>query len=166
MTSPPSISYRIARVTDLPRIITMVPKIGANAAHAAHFEHLLGQNRCWVAETDHVSDSQDTAPGAALLVGVAIVSHYFYGRPFLEFVWVDASYRRGGIAYALVHQCEQHHTDDRIFTSTNTSNAPMRALLHKMGWIESGVIDNLDPGDPELVFVKLRAPSVVATTQT
>jgi len=43
---------------------------------------------------------------------------------------------------------------DRVFTSTNESNAPMRALLGQCGYKPSGSIDNLDPGDPELVFVK------------
>jgi hypothetical protein len=30
----------------------------------------------------------------------------------------------------------------------------MRALLAKRGYTDSGRIENLDPGDPELVFVK------------
>jgi hypothetical protein len=30
----------------------------------------------------------------------------------------------------------------------------MRTLLAKRGYIPSGRIENLDPGDPELVFVK------------
>jgi hypothetical protein len=30
----------------------------------------------------------------------------------------------------------------------------MRALLEKCGYAPSGRIENLDPGDPELVFVK------------
>lgn len=42
----------------------------------------------------------------------------------------------------------------KLFTSTNESNAPMRALLLRLGFEASGVIHNLDPGDPELVFFK------------
>ena len=30
----------------------------------------------------------------------------------------------------------------------------MHALLHKLGYVRSGTIDNLDEGDPEWVFVK------------
>jgi hypothetical protein len=30
----------------------------------------------------------------------------------------------------------------------------MRALLAKRGYTDSGRIENLDPGDPELVFVE------------
>ncbi len=45
----------------------------------------------------------------------------------------------------------------RVWTSTNESNAPMRALLGSAGFVESGRVDNLDPGDPELIFVRLPA---------
>ena len=40
----------------------------------------------------------------------------------------------------------------KLFTSTNQSNTPMQALLALLGYVRSGVIDNLDPGDPELVY--------------
>ena len=69
--------------------------------------------------------------------------------------WPNAIYT-GGVGLALMAQCERDHDADRIFISTNKSNAPMRRLLDKAGWRPSGQIDNLDPGDPELVFVKFR----------
>ena len=46
---------------------------------------------------------------------------------------------------------------EKLWTSTNQSNAPMCALLSRLGFILSGQIDNLDDGDPELVFVRLPA---------
>jgi len=42
----------------------------------------------------------------------------------------------------------------RAFTSTNASNEPMQKLLGKFGFIESGHVENLDEGDPEIIFVK------------
>ena len=38
--------------------------------------------------------------------------------------------------------------------ATNLSNLPMQALLAKLNYQLSGVIHNLDEGDPELVFFK------------
>ena len=32
----------------------------------------------------------------------------------------------------------------------------MRALLDRLGWMRCGWIDQLDPGDPELIYVLLR----------
>jgi RimJ/RimL family protein N-acetyltransferase len=43
------------------------------------------------------------------------------------------------------------------FTSTKTSNIAMRQLLKRLGFAESGQIENPDDDDPELVFVKLRS---------
>ena len=43
-----------------------------------------------------------------------------------------------------------------MFTSTHASNLPMQALLAKSGFEPSGIIHNLDPGDPELVYVRFR----------
>jgi hypothetical protein len=35
------------------------------------------------------------------------------------------------------------------------SNTPMRELLSQLGYQSSGVVENLDPGDPELIFMKI-----------
>jgi ribosomal protein S18 acetylase RimI-like enzyme len=89
-------------------------------------------------------------------VGYAVVTRHFFNFPFIDLLHVSDAQRRGGIGQALMDHCEVAHDADRIFTSTNESNAPMRRLLAKADWRVSGVIENLDPGDPELVFVKFR----------
>lgn len=81
----------------------------------------------------------------------------FFDKDFIALVVVDETLRRRGIATALMRKAEEIAHGDRIFTSTNESNAPMRAVLARLGYLPSGVIDNLDPGDPELVFVKFLA---------
>ena len=43
---------------------------------------------------------------------------------------------------------------DKLFTSTNQSNEPMQQLLTRLGYKPSGVIYNVDPGDPELVYFR------------
>jgi RimJ/RimL family protein N-acetyltransferase len=84
------------------------------------------------------------------------VTRHFYGFPFVDLVHVAEAQRRSGAGSALMAHCEQVHDADRIFTSTNESNEPMRALLAKAAWRPAGVVHYLDPGDPELIFVKLR----------
>jgi len=39
-----------------------------------------------------------------------------------------------------------------LFTSTNESNKPMDALLQLLGYVPGGVIENLEPGDPEKLY--------------
>nr|WP_207930214.1 hypothetical protein [Pseudomonas aeruginosa] len=65
--------------------------------------------------------------------------------------------RRGFLVERLAQ--EQCRVAEELFTSCNRSNLPMRRLLEREGFQPSGVIDNLDEGDPELVFVRFLAPS-------
>lgn len=92
--------------------------------------------------------------GAGQIVGCAICDRQFFGRPFLSRVFVAAPHRRRGVASHLVRRFEAQAAGQTVFTSTNISNAPARSLFAALGYMESGVIFNLDPGDPELVLVK------------
>jgi GNAT superfamily N-acetyltransferase len=87
-------------------------------------------------------------------VGYGIFSQNFFERDFVDLLIVSEGARRAGIGTAILHAIEQNCAADRLFTSTNESNVPMRALLEKCGYEPSGHIENLDPADPELVFVK------------
>jgi GNAT superfamily N-acetyltransferase len=89
-------------------------------------------------------------------VGFVIASRRFYDYPFVDLLVVADAERRDGVGSLLMARCEEAHDADRLFTSTNQSNRPMQALLAGRGYQPSGVIENLDPGDPELVFVKFR----------
>jgi|SRR5580692_9508816 len=131
-------------ITDLDLIAGADPRLKDDPALRRHYGELLGAGLSWAA----------VAEGRAL--GFALVTRHFFAFPFVDLVVVAESARRHGVGLALMAQCERDHDADRIFTSTNKSNAPMRRLLDKAGWRPSGQIDNLDPGDPELVFVKFR----------
>lgn len=85
--------------------------------------------------------------------GFAVVGEFF-GHPFLELIVTAASFQRRGVASALMAKIEQSHLDQRLFASTNESNAVMRDLLTARGYAPAGQIDHLDPGDPELFFVR------------
>ena len=137
---------RQASVQDAPTIGGIDAAAGvARAPHVpALIAELLAVGMSWIAE----------AAGAP--AGYAIVSRRFFSRPFVELLAVDPAWRRQGFASALMERCERAHDGDRLFTSTNQSNLAMRALLAKAGFEPSGLIENLDPGDPELVFVKFR----------
>lgn len=101
------------------------------------------------------------ARGACLLAhyrcttaGFAIWDTRFYEYPFVWLLEVRPAHRRRGVACALMRHVEEACGADRVFTSTNESNAPMRALCAKLGYALSGRIDNLDEGDPELVYCR------------
>jgi GNAT superfamily N-acetyltransferase len=118
-----------------------------DAHRAALVPTLLAFGMSWIAEADSAA------------AGYAIVSKRFFSRPFVELLVVAPAHRRQGVGEALMARCEEAHDGGALFTSTNQSNTAMQALMAKAGYGASGIIYNLDPGDPELVFVKFRTPA-------
>jgi ribosomal protein S18 acetylase RimI-like enzyme len=81
----------------------------------------------------------------------------FFGHTFLAYLAALPQYRRNGLAGMLLNATERRAVTDRVFSSTNVSNAAMQAVFDRYGWRRCGQIDELDPGDPELVYVKFPA---------
>ena len=100
------------------------------------------------AGTCHVADS-----GGELL-GYGVLSHTFYGHGFVELLYVHPGRRRRGAGAALLLHFESLCRSPKLFTSTNLSNLPMQSLLNRAGYALSGVIHNLDEGDPEVIYFK------------
>jgi GNAT superfamily N-acetyltransferase len=84
---------------------------------------------------------------------------HFFGRDFIELLVVDAAFRRAGIGRALLRYALDTAQSAQVFTSTNASNRPMRALLRAAEWSFSGQLDGLDEDDPELFFYQTRGPA-------
>jgi ribosomal protein S18 acetylase RimI-like enzyme len=88
------------------------------------------------------------------IIGYGVLNYRFYDNGYLDLLYVDANFRRMGAGEALVKHLESLCQTPKLFTSTNLSNLPMQSLLAKMGYVLSGVIHNLDEGDPEIVYFK------------
>ena len=109
------------------------------------------QIRTWISEGQTFVAHHD-----GRIVGYGVLQHSFFGRAFIAMVYVDPSERRRGLGTRIVEHLEQRAETPRVFTSTNQSNVPMQRLLERLGYERSGSIENLDPGDPELVYSKPR----------
>ena len=129
---------------DLARLERVDARMAIDPGRRRHIGELLTYGLSW------------SALRKGELVGFALVTRHFYALPFVDLLVVAETERRRGAGSALMAHCAAVHDADRIFTSTNESNAPMRALLAKAAWLPAGVVHYLDPGDPELIFVKLR----------
>lgn len=90
----------------------------------------------------------------AAIVGYAVLEHTFFGNGFISLLYIAPKHRRQGYGSALMGHVESLCRTPKLFTSTNQSNTIMQSLLEKLGFAESGWIDNLDEGDPELVYFK------------
>lgn len=87
-------------------------------------------------------------------VGFACYDTSFFECSFIQLVIVNPSFRRLGIASALIRYLEEHCPTPKLFTSTNESNTIMQQVCHSQGFVRSGIIENLDDGDPEWVYFK------------
>ena len=90
---------------------------------------------------------------ASDVAGYTIWDRSFFSRPFVWLLGVRDAYRRRGVATGLLAAVASAVAGEALFTSTNESNAAMRELLTRSGFLYSGRIEHLDPGDPELFFV-------------
>jgi len=118
--------------------------VAADLQRRERIDAAIAARHCWVGEHNK------------RVAGYGVLSTSFFGRDFIELVHVAESMRRLGVGDALLETIERARHADRLFTSTNESNVPMRALLEKRGFEPSGEIQNLDANDPELIFVKWR----------
>ncbi|HVA78461.1 MAG TPA: GNAT family N-acetyltransferase [Candidatus Binataceae bacterium] len=101
----------------------------------------LGQGRCAIARVD------------GNVRGYVVVGEFF-GHGFVELLIVHPDYRRRGIATSLMRSAEIDAPTQKLFTSTNQSNAAMQKLCERLGFVRSGIVENLNGGDPEIIYFK------------
>lgn len=87
-------------------------------------------------------------------VGFACYDTSFFEYCFIQLVIVNPDFRRLGLASVLIRYIEEHCPTPKLFTSTNESNTIMQQVCLSMGFVKSGIIENLDDGDPEWVYFK------------
>lgn len=136
------IQVRLAATRDRRAIALCDPDVAGDLHRRELVDAAIAARHCWVVER---------AGGVA---GYGVLTTNFFARDFVERVHVAEAERRKGVGDAILETIERARRADRLFTSTNESNTAMRALLARRGYEPSGTILNLDPGDPELVFVK------------
>jgi ribosomal protein S18 acetylase RimI-like enzyme len=88
------------------------------------------------------------------ITGFGILEYTFYGQGFIGLLIVDSDYRRRGNASAIIKHIESICKTKKLFTSTNESNYIAQKVYESLGFVRSGYIENLDEGDPEIVYFK------------
>ncbi|MEX9754812.1 N-acetyltransferase family protein [Providencia vermicola] len=86
------------------------------------------------------------------IIAYGVLHYQFFEYAFIEMIMVNQAFRQQGTGLSLLQQLKQTCLTQKIFTSTNQSNTPMQRLLDKAQFKPSGFIDNLDEGDPELIY--------------
>jgi len=144
------VSVRPAATDDLAALITLDAIAARDAVKRADIADWIAQGQCHVA-------------GDGTPVGYLALTRSFFRSPFIEMLQVATSARRQGIGRLLIEHCiALTAPSEKLWTSTNQSNTPMQALLAQLGFVRAGVFEHLDPGDPELIYLRwprARAPA-------
>ncbi|MFI5399255.1 MAG: GNAT family N-acetyltransferase [Candidatus Binatia bacterium] len=133
---------RQARIGDIESLVSFDEVAHGDQLRREALRQAIGRGQCLVCEE------------VGRVVGYGVLDYFFYDCGFIRLVYVHPDYRRRSVGSTLVRAMEAQCRTAKLFASTNRSNASMRALLVKRGYVESGFIDNLDPGDPEVVYFK------------
>ncbi|BCJ07959.1 MULTISPECIES: GNAT family N-acetyltransferase [unclassified Pseudomonas] len=133
-------NIRLAGLQDLPALIAIDSVVRQDPQRAEQIADWLGQYHCLVAEVQ------------GKVAAYTVMHQHFFGCPFIEMLMVGQGHRRSGLGAALLARIQADCTGQKLFTSTNRSNGPMRRLLERRGFVESGVVEHLDEGDPEQVY--------------
>jgi ribosomal protein S18 acetylase RimI-like enzyme len=130
--------------------------VEADADEIISFDHVARDDerrRSFIRDSVRNGDAWIAMSGDRI-AGYAVLEYTFYGFGFISMLYIRPDCRRMGFGAALVEHIEGLCWTEKLFTSTNESNGPMQGLMARMGYSPSGIINNLDPGDPEVVYFK------------
>jgi ribosomal protein S18 acetylase RimI-like enzyme len=137
-----TVLIRLAAADDADAVCAVDPRVRYIRGRRPFIERAIAARACHV------------AVDGGEIVGYVVFDRSLYDQPFISLLVVDPSRKRRGIGAALMCHIESICPEEKLFTSTNESNTPMQGLCEKLGFVRSGHIENLDDGDPEIVYFK------------
>jgi hypothetical protein len=138
-----TISIHRATGIHLDAIYGLDPKARSDATRRDFIQRAVSFGNCFIG-----SQGDDS------LVAYGILDYSFFNFGFIPLVHIGVDYRRHGYGLTLMKYLESYCRTAKLFTSTNLSNVPMQMLLRKLAYKLSGVIQDLDENDPELIYCK------------
>ncbi len=129
-------------MSDTTRLTELDTVARSDSSRADYITKAVSADEAWV----YIADER--------IAGYAVINRSFFSRVTIEMLMIDTKHLRSGIGTMLLRHLEELCDSDELWTSTNLSNTPMQRLLMKLEYEMTGFVNNLDPGDPELVFYK------------
>ena len=136
------ISIRLANENDVEDLCSLDLIAVREEKRREFIRRSVASNTCYVA----VANNE--------VIGYGVLSYTFFGHGSIDMLYVHSNHRRRGAGEALLSYLESLCETPKLFITTNLSNLAMQSLLVKLDYALSGVIHNLDEGDPELVYFK------------
>ncbi|TDL32874.1 GNAT family N-acetyltransferase [Jeotgalibacillus sp. S-D1] len=135
-------TVRNAKLDDLDKIVGIDSEITGNTSRLNYFKTSIELGNCIIAKND-----KD-------IVGFLIYETNFFDCAFISLVIISPSNRRKGFASLLLDYMMSKSPTTKVFSSTNRSNISMQRVFDSNGFIQSGRVENLDEGDPEIIYFK------------
>jgi ribosomal protein S18 acetylase RimI-like enzyme len=133
-----------AQIKDLQAIVQLDREVIGTTSRRDMIEHAIKQGRCIL-----VKEKNEAA-------GFAIYDTNFFECTFISLVIVSPAKRRKGYASQLLNEVVRTSPTEKVFSSANRSNLSMQKVFKENGFVESGIVENLDEGDPEIIYFKLK----------
>lgn len=131
-----------SQVTELDEIVYLDSEVIGSDRRREYINKAIKDNRCLVVKND------------TSIVGFLIYTTDFFECSFISLIIVKPTERRKGYASSLIKYFLSVSPTNKIFSSTNQSNNKMQEVFKATGFIQSGIIENLDEGDPEIIYFK------------
>lgn len=136
-------NIKMATKGDLTDLFELDHLARANAENRSAFiQQAVDNNECYLFRQDGKS------------VAYFVFNYRFFRNGFLEMIYVKEGMRGNGIGSAILDYIETLCEKEKLFTSTNESNDRMHSLMAKKNFVRSGIIENLDEADPEIIYFK------------
>ncbi|ETI70799.1 GNAT family N-acetyltransferase [Neobacillus vireti] len=131
-----------AELKDLAGILEIDKIVIGNDSRKGYLREAINGKKCLAAKTEFS------------VVGYLIFNTHFFDCSFISLVIVHPSKRKKGYAKLMIEHFETISPTPKIFSSTNQSNEIMQSLFDSIGYVKSGFVENLDEGDPEIIYFK------------
>jgi RimJ/RimL family protein N-acetyltransferase len=131
---------------DLNDLVKLDEAVIGNTSRRPYIERSILEERCLIVKEK------------GNMVGFLIYDTHFFECSFISLVIISPSERRKGYASLLLNSFIKLSPTEKIFSSTNQSNTRMQKVFLANGFRPSGCIENLDEGDPEMIYFRLKNP--------
>lgn len=143
MSATADVSFRWASEADLSLLYACDSYSQNHESRRLQLRRMAQQKSCLLA----------LAGGGPL--GFAVLEYNFFGNGFVSLICVASEHQGKGVGLSLLLEVQRKCLTGKLFTSTNASNEPAQRLFTRAGFVRSGMIENLDEGDPEVIYFKM-----------
>ncbi|RDW17220.1 GNAT family N-acetyltransferase [Oceanobacillus chungangensis] len=130
------------KLEDIENIVAVDREVTSNNSRRGYIRKAVEEDRCIVVKNDN------------RIVGFLIFDTNFFNCSFISLIIVSPTARRKGYATSLIDYFVKIASTQKVFSSTNLSNKDMQKVFIANGFVQSGVVENLDEGDPEIIYFK------------